>query len=59
MAYVMKNTSPADEDLFWSCTYGWADLESADLYRYEEHMCLALPDGCEWRILTDEGLEEA
>ena len=56
MSYVLKKIS---DDLFWSCNYGWADLGSADLYSYEEHMCLALPDGCEWRILTDEGLEEA
>ena len=56
MAYVLKKIS---EDLFWSCTRGWTtDLNEADMYSYEEHMCLALPDGCEWRIVTDEGLED-
>lgn len=56
MPYVIKLTC---DDLFWSCNYGWSDLDSADQYSHEEHMCLDLPMEGEWRILTEEGLEDA
>lgn len=38
-AYVIENNNGE----YWSSTYGWTDLEDADLYTYEEHMILLLP----------------
>ena len=39
-AYVIERNG-----LYWSSTYGWTDLDNADLYTYEEHMCLKVRDG--------------
>ena len=51
-AYVIESNG-----LYWSCNYGWADLEDADLYTYEEHMCLNLPIDGQWVCLDMEGIK--
>ena len=33
------------DGLFWSSSYGWTDLDNADLFTYEEHMSLKVRDG--------------
>ena len=43
-AYVIENSN----GLYWSNTYGWTDLDDADLFRYEEHMILMPPIGGKW-----------
>ena len=42
-AYVIES-----KGLYWSSTYGWADLDDADLFTYEEHMNLNLPIDGQW-----------
>ena len=42
-AYVIER-----EGLYWSSTYGWADLDDADLFSYEEHMNLNAPADSQW-----------
>lgn len=66
--YVLQSKTA---NLFWSCNYGWTYLDYADLYSYEEMMVLSDDDyycithgdvtSCcsgDWRILTEEGLED-
>jgi hypothetical protein len=52
-AYVIESNG-----LYWSSTYGWADLDDADLFTYEEHMNLPLAkiDG-QWVCLDMEGIK--
>lgn len=43
-AYVIERNG-----LYFSSTYGWTtDLDNADLFRYEEHMCLKPHIGGQW-----------
>ena len=60
MPYVIKmKPYYTNETFFWSSTYGWTDLDDADLFSYEESMCLRLPMDGEWKMVTEEGLEDA
>ena len=52
-AYVIENGN----GLYWSSTYGWADLDDADLFTYEEHMNLNLPIDGQWIFLDMEGIK--
>ena len=42
-AYVIESNG-----LYWSSTYGWTELDDADLFTYEERMNLNLPIGGAW-----------
>ena len=42
-AYVIES-----KGLYWSSTYGWTDLDDADLFTYEEHMILRPPIDGKW-----------
>lgn len=60
MSYVIK-LKPyfTNVPCFWSNTDGWTDLDDADLFSYEESMCLRLPMNGEWKMVTEGGLEDA
>lgn len=42
-----------DESFFWSSTYGWTTLDNADLFSYEESMCLPPPIDGHWINIED------
>lgn len=52
MTYAIESNG-----LFWSNIYGWADLDDADLFTYEERMSLNLPIGGAWVCLDMEGIK--
>ena len=59
MSYVIKMKPYfTNVPCFWSSNYGWADLDDADQYNQEEMMCLSLPMNGEWKMVTEEGLED-
>ena len=43
-----------DEIMYWSNKYGWtSNLNEADLFSYEETICLRLPIDGEWYKLDN------
>lgn len=55
MSYVIKMKPYfTNVPCFWSSTHGWTNLADADLFSYEESMCLRLPMDGEWKMVTEE-----
>ena len=40
-------------NVFWSNRHGWTNLDNADLFSYEESMCLPAPINAQWVNIED------
>lgn len=56
MKYAIKiKPYYTNAEMFWSNRHGWTpNLNDADLFSYEESMCLSLPMDGEWYMLEEE-----